>query len=408
MKSKKIIVLLVMISITFSQIGIVQRPTASAEESLDEILGEDLPTEISDDNLVIEEDDDPYGEYDQANKKKQKKQKIRKVSEEELAKALEQLIKKKIKVHYSITKKWNKHYKADITLTNISDDIIRNWEIRFPFPDKIESIQNARITKNENGIYHIKNAGSNPDLHKGDSVSFQMTVACHDNATIHIPEKCGVAKELDEVETEYDLKYKEYGRQGNKVSGKITVINRSNSKIEDWKLELETNLVFTEIDDAQVLKTDTFYCYLDNKGYNADIPKKSSVSFEFTAECDETPDIAEYYLYEMIEPVDEEDAIIFEVKEGKPPRDDEDFDTDKEYQAYLTVRDYYAAKSTKGQDTPEETKKPKETKKPEETKKSEDTKNTADAKETTEAKDIILLYETYMISLCHLFCYILT
>lgn len=402
MKFKKVIVLLVMISIAFSQIGIAERPTASAKESLDEILGEDLPTEISDDNLVIEEDDDPYGEYDQANKKKQKKQKTRKVSEEELAEALEQLIKKKIKVHYSITKKWNKHYKADITLTNISDDIIQNWEIRFPFPDKIENIENARITKNENGIYHIKNAGSNPDLHEGDSVSFQMTVACHDTTTIHIPEKCGIAKELDEVETEYDLKYKEYGRQGNKVSGKITVINRSNSKIEDWKLELETNLVFTEIDDAQVLKTDTFYCYLDNKGYNADIPQKSSVSFEFTAECDETPDIAEYYLYEMIEPVDEEDAIIFEVKEGEPPRNDEDFDTDEEYQAYLTIRDYYAAKFAEGKDTPKKTKKPKETIKP------EDTKNTANAKETMEAKDILLLCETYIISLCQLFCRILT
>lgn len=358
MKTKKVLALLVIISITFSQIVKVERPIAAAEESLDEILGEDLPEEISDDNLLIEEDEDYAGEeFDETDSDAQDELEMEDVSEEELEEALDELEEKDIEVSYSITGKWDRHYNVDITLTNISDYLIQNWEIKFPFADTIENIWNAQITKNEDGIYNIKNADWNQDIESGKSVSFGMTVACDDNMEVNIPEKCSVTKECVEVESEYDLTYKEYSKWDNKVSGEITIKNLSDSKIEDWKLELETNLVFTEIWNAEVKDTANYYCYLDNKGYNANIPENGSVTFGFIAECEETPEISEYYLYEMTEPIDEEDEIIYELEEGEEERDDEDFETDEEYKAYLTVRSYYAAKLSIKQDTSAKTKK---------------------------------------------------
>ena len=53
---------------------------------------------------------------------------------------------------------------------------------------------------------------------------------------------------------------------------------------------------------------------------------------------------APYYLYEMTPPIDEEAEIRYEVEEDEEERDDEDFNTDEEYEAYLTVRKYYKAK----------------------------------------------------------------
>lgn len=358
MKRKKFLALLVIISISFSQIGKIESPIAAAEENMDAILGEDLPEEISDDNLTIEEDDDYAGvEFDETDSDAQEELEMEDVSEEELEDALDELKEKDIKVTYSITGKWDKHYNVDITLTNTSDALIQNWEIEFPFPDTIENIWNAKITKHERGIYYIKNADWNQDIEAGKSVSFGMTVACADNTDINIPENCSVTKECVEVETEYDVTYKEYSKWDNKVSGEITIKNLSDRKIEDWKLELETNLVFTEIWNAELKDTADYYCYLDNKGYNANISENGSVTFGFIAECNETPEIAEYYLYEMAEPIDEEDEIIYELEEDEEERDEEDFDTEQEYKAYLTVRNYYAVKFSTGTDTSAKTKK---------------------------------------------------
>lgn len=358
MKAKKVLALLVIISISFSLIGNIESPIAAAEENMDDILGEDLPEEISDDNLIIEEDEDYAGEkFDESDSDAQDDLEMEDVSEEELEDALDELKEKDIKVAYSITGKWDKHYNVDITLTNTSDTLIQNWEIEFPFPDTIENIWNAKITKDENGMYYIKNADWNQDIEAGKSVSFGMTVSCDDNSDINIPENCSVTKECVEVETEYDVTYKEYSKWDNKVSGEITIKNLSDRKIEDWKLELETNLVFTEIWNAEIKDTADYYCYLDNKGYNANISENGSVTFGFIAECNETPEISEYYLYEMTEPIDEEDEIIYELEEDEEERDEDDFDTKQEYQAYLTVRNYYAAKFSIGKDTSAKTKK---------------------------------------------------
>ena len=148
MKAKKVLALLVIISISFSQIGNIDTPVAAAEEDMDAILGEDLPEEISDDNLVIEEDEDYAGEeFDESDSDAQDELEMEDVSEEELEDALDELKEKDIKVAYSITGKWDKHYNVDITLTNTSDTLIQNWEIEFPFPDTIENIWNAKITK---------------------------------------------------------------------------------------------------------------------------------------------------------------------------------------------------------------------------------------------------------------------
>jgi len=90
MKAKKVLALLVIISISFSLIGNIESPIAAAEENMDDILGEDLPEEISDDNLIIEEDEDYAGEkFDESDSDAQDDLEMEDVSEEELEDALD-------------------------------------------------------------------------------------------------------------------------------------------------------------------------------------------------------------------------------------------------------------------------------------------------------------------------------
>lgn len=255
-----------------------------------------------------------------------------------------------------ITSKWDKHYNVDVTLKNISGERLEDWEIKFPFSDTIENIWNAQIMKNEDGVYYIKNVDWNQDIEVDKTVSFGMTVLCADNAQINIPEKCEVARECVEVETEYEVTYQEYSRWDNKVNGVITIQNLSDVRIEDWKLELETNLKFEQIWNAEILETDEYYCYLDNKNYNENIEANGSITFGFIATFEGEIDIAEYYLYAMEEPFDEVEYLESEIEEGSDDLEEDDFDTEEEYTAYQTVKAYYLNRSSVSADKSGKTK----------------------------------------------------
>lgn len=251
--------------------------------------------------------------------------------------ALDILEENDIEIGFEITSQWENYYNVNVTLNNISEDKIENWEIEFAFEDKIESVWNAKVTYNENGKYKIKNDDWNQDIPMDGTVTFGMTVFHTGEREILFPEECELTKECVEVFDEYDVSYKEYSRWDNKVSGEITIENKEDRNIEDWKLELESNLHITQLWDADLLESDDAYCYIDNKNYNADIPANGTVTFGFIAECNGEPEISEYYLYEMSEVPDIEEQIEAELEEGYI-REEEDFETEEKYEAYQVLR----------------------------------------------------------------------
>lgn len=109
-------------------------------------------------------------------------------------------------IEYHITAKWDKHYNVDVTLKNVSDSIIDNWEICFDLEAEIENIWNATITDHEDDEYVIKNAGWNQDIKEGGTVTFGMTIKCDND--LEFPTNCYLTRELVEVENGYSIQYK--------------------------------------------------------------------------------------------------------------------------------------------------------------------------------------------------------
>lgn len=60
---------------------------------------------------------------------------------------------REVEISYKITGKWDKHYNLEVTLTNVTDEKIDDWEIRVPVNFEIENIWNARITDKQEGDY---------------------------------------------------------------------------------------------------------------------------------------------------------------------------------------------------------------------------------------------------------------
>ncbi len=257
--------------------------------------------------------------------------------------------KEDIDISMKITSQWNHHYNAEVTVTNLTESKIDDWEICFDFSNTIEHIWNAKVMEHntEEGWYTVRNADWNQDIPYEGSITFGMTVQYED--TIDEPKDGFLTRGCFEVEDNYEIEYTEYSRWNDtKVNGQITITNNTERRIEDWKLELSSNLTFEQIWSAEICEnlSEEGFCYLDNKEYNQNIEPGQSVSFGFIAECDgDKVELYDDILYEMIEMPEElegeEDweATYEEMVLAEYVFDSEDFYDEESYQEYLALRE---------------------------------------------------------------------
>lgn len=87
----------------------------------------------------------------------------------------------KIDVDFDVTGQWEGGFNGEITITNLTDTMIENWQIEMEFPQEITNIWNAAIVSHEGMVYNIKNAGGNNSLNipAGGSVTFGFTGTCN-------------------------------------------------------------------------------------------------------------------------------------------------------------------------------------------------------------------------------------
>ncbi len=245
-----------------------------------------------------------------------------------------------IKISYNVTSSHAGHCNVDVTLSNILDEKIDNWEITIPANFKIENIWNAKVTSQEDDEYTIHNAEQNQDIPMEGSVTFGMTVACDED--VILPEYCLANREPVPVE-ECTIEYVECGNEGDQINGKIVITNTGKKKIEDWSLDLESNFIITNIWNGEIMYSEEnnvpYYYEIENVMHNQNIEVGQSVEFGFTATCKEKAKIYSKEACEM--GVYEEDDTEYEIEGPYDYEDDECiydadyFETREEYEEYL-------------------------------------------------------------------------
>ncbi len=216
------------------------------------------------------EDDEDYADMDFDETDFDDDDDSEEVNEEDLDydEAIELLEENDIDAEFKVVSTWQNHCNVEVTIKNTLDERIEDWEVKFELTAEVENIWNAKVTKKENSTFTIKNANWNQDIEVDHTVSFGMTLR-YDSDTIEFPDKVFLTKECAEVVEDYDVTYEEYSRwDGNKVNGAITIKNLTGREIDDWKLELETNIKIDQIWNAVVEESDDNYLYLNNANYN--------------------------------------------------------------------------------------------------------------------------------------------
>lgn len=266
----------------------------------------------------------------------------------------EEDVEKDVEISYKITGQWDKHYNLEVTLTNLTDEKIDDWEIRVPVNFEIENIWNARITEEQDGEYMIHNAEWNQDIPHEGSISFGMTIMGEEEPVL--PQYCEMVRMCLGVTDDYDVSYTEYSRWDNHVNGKLTITNNTERTIEDWSLLLESNIEIENIWNASIVdsyelrdgESDGFCYSLENVVNNQNIKAGEAVEFGFIAKSSDKVEIFESQLFELIEDDDEVDYDYEEEEDYDYDEliwDEDAFETSEEYVEYINRIDGVTEKS---------------------------------------------------------------
>ena len=258
-----------------------------------------------------------------------------------------------LQLDYKITEQWEDYYYVEITLTNITDEEVEDWQFNLPANYEIKHICDVEIKDFHENIYTLKNTEKNHDIPQNGIVSFGMLVKAKEEP--RFPTYVDSNMFRDEVDQEkYKMSLTVLHKWGNVVNGKITITNKTYHIIEDWSVECEANLKMEQIWDAVIKgesedeeneNKDISYYNLYHPENNQNIGPKKSVEIGFIAKCSGTPKISSFRLYEM-SPDLEEDEDEEEDDDEKLEfvdefiLDSDYFETREEYEEYLEEHGY--------------------------------------------------------------------
>lgn len=184
-------------------------------------------------------------------------------------------------VLYSISSRWEGAFNADVTIRNTGSRVLENWTLGFTSPYEITNIWNGRVDSYENGLYAIKNAGSNQDIPAGGSVNFGFTASFEEE--LQLP---AVFDLLGGEQTvpggQYETSFKVTSDWGSAFNGEIAIKNLSPSAVEDWTLAFDYEGQLERFWTADIISHTGNHYVIHNAGYNANIQPGETLVLGFT------------------------------------------------------------------------------------------------------------------------------
>ncbi|MBQ7265223.1 MAG: cellulose binding domain-containing protein [Firmicutes bacterium] len=187
-----------------------------------------------------------------------------------------------IDVEFNITGQWNDGFTGEITIKNISDTLIEDWQVEMSFPHEIETIWNAKIESHEDGVYNIKNAGDNNNINipVGGSVTFGFKAKHNGEITEPFEIYLVTTKRTAEKEL-YTTDFQLLNDWGSSFTAQITITNNTNDDIEGWHLLFNFDKEMSSIWNAVIESYENGRYTISNAEYNSVIPANGNVTFGF-------------------------------------------------------------------------------------------------------------------------------
>ncbi len=202
------------------------------------------------------------------------------------------------RILYNVVNEWDGGIQVDVTITNTSDESIKNWGVKLSIQGQIQSIWNVTIKDVAEGIYILSNNGYNSEILAGQSVNFGYVLS---GDKFSVPEKISLTQEKREVANGYEIQYVLTNDWGTGFQGTMRIINKKDEPIENWQLDFESNVVLNNVWNAQWKEQDGKYT-LTAYNWLKDIQVGDAIEIGFTGDKSENTEVVfdNFYMTEIV------------------------------------------------------------------------------------------------------------
>ncbi|MCM1112379.1 MAG: cellulose binding domain-containing protein, partial [Muribaculum sp.] len=184
---------------------------------------------------------------------------------------------------FRVLSRWSTGFQAEITLTNTTDQTIRNWSVSFELPYEITNLWNGVIVSHENGVYTVQNAGYNLELLPGGSVTLGFCANAETESLTEPAHYTLIQPPAKPVEQTYEVVYRVHSGWEAAFNGQIEIRNLSSEELWDWTLEFDSDQNFDRFWNAELVSHEGSRYVIRHKGYNASIGAGQTLVLGFEA-----------------------------------------------------------------------------------------------------------------------------
>ena len=203
------------------------------------------------------------------------------------------------KVDYAVTNEWFGNQNVNVTLTNTSDEPILNWALGYDANGEISGIWNGYVYSKSDEDYIIKNSGYNYEIEPYRSVNFGYTLSGNE---LEAPERFELCSKRVDKASGYNVKLNVTGDWGESFQAELIVTNTSDTALEAWKLDFDSNFEITNLWNGKIIESNDNGYSIASQMWTNPIAGGGSVSIGLTAnkKDSEEPAVSNVCLSEVV------------------------------------------------------------------------------------------------------------
>ena len=203
------------------------------------------------------------------------------------------------KVDYAVTNEWFGNQNVNVTLTNTSDKPILNWALGYDANGEISGIWNGYVYSKSDEDYIIKNSGYNYEIEPYQSVNFGYTLSGDE---LEVPENFQLCSKRVDKASGYNVKLNVTGDWGESFQAELIVTNTSDTALEAWKLDFDSNFEITNLWNGKIIESSDNGYSIASQMWTNPIAGGGSVSIGLTAnkKDSEEPAVSNVRLSEVV------------------------------------------------------------------------------------------------------------
>lgn len=200
---------------------------------------------------------------------------------------------------YTITNEWTGNQQVSVSITNNSEETLRNWAIKFDNTGTISNIWNASVLKNDGELCVIRNNGYNYELIPDATVEFGFM---QQGENLSLPEKISLCSKTADSTASTEISYEIQNNWGEGFIAAVTIKNISNEPLEAWKLHFNGNFEICSIWNANLLYTEDDSFKVENDITTTPIAAGETKTFSFEGKIalGEEPVISDFMLTSIV------------------------------------------------------------------------------------------------------------